>query len=44
MKKDIIRRVAAEFFGTLWLTFGGCGAAMLAAPRWALPAFRSVWL
>ncbi|MDR3530883.1 MAG: aquaporin Z [Rhodopila sp.] len=25
------RRVAAEFFGTFWLTFGGCGAAVLAA-------------
>jgi aquaporin Z len=25
------RRLAAEFFGTFWLTFGGCGAAVLAA-------------
>jgi len=25
------RRVTAEFFGTFWLTFGGCGAAVLAA-------------
>jgi len=25
------RRVAAEFFGTFWLVFGGCGAAILAA-------------
>ncbi len=25
------RRVAAEFLGTLWLTFGGCGAAVMAA-------------
>ncbi len=25
------RRVAAEFLGTFWLTFGGCGAAVLAA-------------
>src|SRR4051795_7130210 len=31
---DIGRRVAAEFFGTFWLVFGGCGAAVLAA---ALP-------
>jgi aquaporin Z len=31
MKKDTIRRIAAEFFGTFWLTFGGCGAAVLAA-------------
>ncbi|WP_428485072.1 aquaporin Z [Rhodopila sp.] len=29
------RRVTAEFFGTFWLTFGGCGAAVLAA---AFPA------
>ncbi|MFD1704672.1 aquaporin Z [Methylopila henanensis] len=28
---DIARRVTAEFFGTFWLTFGGCGAAVLAA-------------
>src|SRR4051794_22626233 len=27
---DIGRRVAAEFFGTFWLVFGGCGAAVLA--------------
>src|ERR1700737_2641460 len=25
------RRVVAEFFGTLWLVLGGCGAAVLAA-------------
>jgi len=25
------RRLAAEFFGTFWLVFGGCGAAVLAA-------------
>src|SRR6202047_5036260 len=24
------RRVVAEFFGTLWLVLGGCGAAVLA--------------
>jgi aquaporin Z len=28
---DMTRRTAAEFFGTLWLVFGGCGAAVLAA-------------
>jgi aquaporin Z len=28
---DISRRVGAEFFGTFWLVFGGCGAAVLAA-------------
>jgi hypothetical protein len=31
MSTDTLRRVAAEFFGTFWLTFGGCGAAVLAA-------------
>jgi len=27
----MLRRVVAEFFGTFWLTFGGCGAAVLSA-------------
>jgi aquaporin Z len=31
MNHDITRRIAAEFLGTFWLTFGGCGAAVLAA-------------
>jgi aquaporin Z len=31
MDSDMSRRVVAEFFGTFWLTFGGCGAAVLAA-------------
>lgn len=31
MPSDTFRRVAAEFFGTFWLVFGGCGAAVLAA-------------
>jgi aquaporin Z len=31
MQSDMSRRIAAEFFGTFWLTFGGCGAAVLAA-------------
>lgn len=25
------KRTAAEFFGTFWLVFGGCGAAVLDA-------------
>src|SRR5271154_4141851 len=25
------RKLAAEFFGTFWLVFGGCGSAVLAA-------------
>ena len=28
---DMSKRVGAEFFGTFWLVFGGCGAAVLAA-------------
>ncbi len=31
MSHDTLRRTIAEFFGTFWLTFGGCGAAVLAA-------------
>src|SRR5437762_5808244 len=28
---DMSRRITAEFFGTFWLVFAGCGAAVLAA-------------
>ncbi len=28
---SLSRRVSAEFFGTFWLVFGGCGSAVLAA-------------
>jgi aquaporin Z len=28
---DMSRRAGAEFFGTFWLTFAGCGSAVLAA-------------
>src|ERR1700730_14529553 len=31
MDNDMTRRVVAEFFGTLWLVLGGCGASVLAA-------------
>jgi aquaporin Z len=31
MTEDTLRRTAAELFGTFWLTFGGCGSAVLAA-------------
>ena len=31
MQDDMPRRVVAEFFGTFWLVFGGCGSAVLAA-------------
>ena len=35
MRDDMQRRLAAEFIGTFWLVFGGCGAAVFAA---AFPA------
>jgi aquaporin Z len=28
---DIMKKLGAEFFGTFWLVFGGCGSAVLAA-------------
>lgn len=28
---SLVKRCAAEFFGTFWLVFGGCGSAVLAA-------------
>jgi aquaporin Z len=28
---DIMKKLAAEFFGTFWLVLGGCGSAVLAA-------------
>jgi aquaporin Z len=31
MRNDMQRRLAAEFIGTFWLVFGGCGSAVLAA-------------
>jgi aquaporin Z len=31
MRDTMANRLTAEFFGTFWLTFGGCGAAVLAA-------------
>ena len=31
MDNDTLRRATAELFGTFWLTFGGCGAAVLSA-------------
>lgn len=31
MDRDMQRRLAAEFFGTFWLVFGGCGSAVFAA-------------
>ncbi|MCJ8143786.1 aquaporin Z [Ancylobacter sp. A5.8] len=31
MTSSLSRRLTAEFFGTFWLTFGGCGSAVLAA-------------
>lgn len=31
MDRDMTRRMASEAFGTFWLTFGGCGAAVISA-------------
>jgi aquaporin Z len=31
MQMSLFRRCVAEFFGTFWLVFGGCGSAVLAA-------------
>jgi aquaporin Z len=31
MQPSLMKRCIAEFFGTFWLVFGGCGAAVLAA-------------
>jgi aquaporin Z len=31
MPPSLTKRSIAEFFGTFWLVFGGCGSAVLAA-------------
>jgi aquaporin Z len=31
MRNDMQKRLTAEFFGTFWLVFGGCGSAVVAA-------------
>ncbi|RYI99752.1 MAG: aquaporin, partial [Acetobacteraceae bacterium] len=31
MQNDMTHRLTAEFFGTFWLVFGGCGSAVFAA-------------
>jgi len=34
-------KVSAEFFGTFWLVFGGCGSAVLAGLVYPLVAGRA---
>ena len=49
---SIGKRAAAEFFGTFWLVFGGCGSAVLAATLSAvgitigiaIVVYGAVWL
>ena len=31
MESNLAKSLAAEFFGTFWLVFGGCGSAVLSA-------------
>jgi aquaporin Z len=31
MEYSLTRRAAAEYFGTFWLVFGGCGSAVISA-------------
>jgi len=41
---SLMKRISAEFPGTFWLVFGGCGAAVLAAAFPQLGSDSSVWL
>jgi glycerol uptake facilitator-like aquaporin len=42
---SLSKRAIAEFFGTFWLVFGGCGSAVLAAAcgGWALSQLWLFW-
>lgn len=37
MQPPLAKRLGAEFLGTFWLVFGGCGTAIFAARFWATP-------
>ena len=37
----MLHRLAAEFIGTFWLVFGGCGSAVFAAKFMQATEYRS---
>jgi glycerol uptake facilitator-like aquaporin len=45
---SLAKRTCAEFIGTFWLVFGGCGSAVLAraivAGGWALQQLWLIWV